>query len=179
VPEAPATDPYPSAIARSIEVEVSDTQAHLAVDHQRIARLVQRVLAGEAVAAGTISLALVDDRAIHAVNRRHLAHDWPTDVLSFRLSDAGDPLLVGELVVSAERAAAVARLNGFDPQAELSLYVVHGLLHLCGYDDLTSAGADAMRHREGQILAREGLTNTFPLAALAEDGERESVRWPD
>jgi probable rRNA maturation factor len=162
-----------------IDVEVSDTQKHLAVDPGFLATLARRVLAAEGVAAGAVSIAVVDDATIHAVNRRHLAHDWPTDVLSFRLSDADDPVLGGELVVSAERAAAVARRFAVDPHAELALYVVHGLLHLCGYDDLAASDTAAMRRREGEILATEGLTNTFPLAGLVEDEERESARWPD
>ena len=91
------------------------------------------------------------------------------------------PVLAGELVISAERAASLARQLGIDPWAELALYVVHGLLHLCGYDDLADTDVDAMRRREGEILAREGLTNTFPLVDPpgAVDGERESERWSD
>jgi probable rRNA maturation factor len=172
---APATDRAPSTIV----VEVSDTQGHLAIEPEALSGLARRVLEGEGIAAGSISIALVDDATIQGVNRRHLAHDWPTDVISFRFSEAGDPDLTGEIVVSAERAAAVARQFGVDAEAELALYMVHGLLHLCGYDDLATSDLDAMRRREGEILARESLTNTFPLVGLAEDGERESVRWPD
>ena len=95
-------------------------------------------------------------------------------MVSFVLSEPGEPALCGELVVSAERAAAIARRAGVDPQAELALYVVHGLLHLCGYDDQAPADADAMRRREGEILAREGLTNTFPLVGHAEAGSRDA-----
>jgi probable rRNA maturation factor len=171
----PSTAPAPG----QIEVDVSDTQGHLGVDPGFLATLARRVLAGEGVAAGAVSIAVVDDATIHALNRGHLAHDWPTDVLSFRLSDADDPFLAGELVVSAERATAVARRFAVDPHAELALYVVHGLLHLCGYDDRVASDTAAMRCREGEILAREGLTNTFPLAGLVEDEERESARWPD
>ena len=174
-----ATDPLQGTSPWPIEVEISDTQRHLVIDPEPLARLVRRVLAGEGVPSGSISIALVDDATIQEVNRRHLAHDWPTDVISFRFSDAGDPFLTGELVVSAERAAAVARQFGVDPRAELALYLVHGLLHFCGYDDLATPDVDAMRRREGEILARESLTNTFPLVGLAEDGDRESVRWPD
>jgi probable rRNA maturation factor len=176
---ATARRPSPHRPPGSIEVEVSDTQEHLVVDPEFLARVTRGVLAGEAVAAGSVSIAVVDDATIHAVNRRHLAHDWPTDVLSFRLSDPGDPFLAGEVVVSAERASALARRFAVDPHAELALYLVHGLLHLCGYDDLAASDTDTMRRREGEILSREGLTNTFPLAGLVEDRERESVRWPD
>jgi probable rRNA maturation factor len=169
----------PGAHSLSIGVEVSDTQEHVAVDPEFLARLARRVLAGAGVAAGSVSIALVDDATIRALNRRHLAHDWPTDVLSFRLSDAADPCLAGEIVVSGERAAALAREFSLDQQSELALYVVHGLLHLCGHDDRTASDAEAMRRQENEILATEGLTNTFPLAGTSEGGERESVRWAD
>ncbi len=122
----------------------------------------------------------MDDETIRVINRRHLAHDWPTDVISFPLSDPDDPVLAGELVVSAEMAASTARDVGVDPRSELALYVVHGLLHLCGLDDQTAEDADVMRQREAEILASEGLINTYPLVGLlsADDQGRESVSWP-
>ena len=140
-------------------IEISDAQDHLGIEHQSLRDLARRVLEGEGVSEASISIALVDDAAIHAINRRHLNHDWPTDVITFRLSD--EPHLEAELVVSAEMAAATAREAGTDPAAEVALYVVHGLLHLCGYDDRTVEDATAMRGREDAVLRREGWTNTF------------------
>ena len=164
----------------SIEVEISDTQSHLVVDHPSLEGLVRRVLVAQGVADASISIALVDDPTIHAINRRHLAHDWPTDVITFVLSEPDEPVLAGELVVSAEMAAATALDAEVDPRSELALYVVHGLLHLCGLDDRSIEDAEAMRRREGEILAEEGLINTYPLVgpAKAVDEGRESVRWP-
>jgi probable rRNA maturation factor len=98
-------------------------------------------------------------------------------VISFVLADPTEAALAGELVVSAEMAAETARAGGFDARAELALYLVHGLLHLCGYDDQTPAEAATMRRREAEVLAKEGLTNTFPLAA-AEGVRRECAGWP-
>ena len=90
----------------------------------------------EGVEPASISIALVDDATIHAINRKHLGHDWPTDVISFLLSEPARPELAGELVVSAEMAAAHGAASRRSTRwTELSLYVVHGLLHLCGYDD--------------------------------------------
>jgi probable rRNA maturation factor len=178
--EAPTRGPL--AAEAGIEVEVSDTQGHLAVDPAAVKGLVCRVLIGERIGApAAISVALVDERTIHQVNRRHLGHDYPTDVISFLLSEPDDPVMAGELVVSAERAVMLARRAGIDPWAELALYVVHGLLHLVGYDDRTPHDIEAMRRREDEILAREGLMNTFPLIDLARgmDGERECARWTD
>jgi probable rRNA maturation factor len=159
-----------------IAVEVSDTQAHLKVDPDALARLARRVLVEEGVRSASISIALVDDATIHAVNRRHLGHDRPTDVISFRLSEADDPALAGELVVSAETAVATARALGTGPRDELALYVVHGLLHLCGYDDHADADVAAIRRREGEILAGEGLSHTFAPAEPRGAG-RETTRW--
>jgi len=147
-----------------VDVEISDAQAHVPIDHDRLRLLVAGVLRGEGVSAASISLALVDDPTIHRINREHLNHDWPTDVVSFVLSDEGDEALSGELVVSTETAARVAAEIGAPPWNEVALYVVHGLLHLCGYDDLDEESAAAMRRREDEVLAREGLMNPFRLA---------------
>lgn len=165
----------------SRSVEISDTQPHLPIERDALTALVRRVLALEGIAHYALSIALVDNAAIHALNRRHMGHDWPTDVITFPLSDPDEPLFAGELVVSGEMAAATAREAGVDPWCELALYVVHGLLHLCGYDDLSQEDADAMRRREGEVLAELGLTNTFPLPGLAATGHagRESAPWPD
>jgi probable rRNA maturation factor len=163
----PAAPPYPDdhpmdlSPKPDITVELSDTQNSLRIEPQAIAATVRDVLTGEGIRCAEISLAMVDDATIHAVNRRHLNHDWPTDVITFALSEPDDPCLVAELVVSAEMAARTAAAAGSDPDAELTLYVVHGLLHLCGYDDQTDVDAQAMRQREAETLARLGVPNVF------------------
>lgn len=147
------------------EVDVSDSQTHVPIDPQAARRLVETVLRGEGVTAASISLAFVDDPTIHRVNREYLDHDEPTDVISFVLSDEGDDRLSGELVVSTQTAARVASEVGAEPWNEVALYLVHGLLHLCGCDDLDETSAAEMRAREAAALARAGLANPFPLAA--------------
>jgi probable rRNA maturation factor len=147
----------------AIEVEISDTQGHLRVAPVELTDLVRAVLIAEGRPRASISLALVDQAAIHAINRSHLRHDWPTDVISFPLSEPTDPILAGELVVSAELAASTAAEIGVDPRDELALYVVHGLLHLCGYDDLSESEAAAMRRREDELLTAYGRPNPFDL----------------
>lgn len=165
----------------TVTVEVSNTQLYLAIDPDRVARLVRDVLEGEAITDACLSIAVVDDATIRALNRRFLDHDWPTDVITFPLSGPDEPTLSGELIVSAEMAAVTARESAAAPWDELSLYLVHGLLHLCGYDDRLDDDRDAMRQREGEILARLGLTNTFSAVAasiaVADGGVRESARW--
>ncbi len=165
--------------AGAIVVEISNTQGFLDVDAARLTGLVEGVLRDEGVEHAAISVALVDNATIRRVNRKHLAHDWPTDVISFTLSAAGEPELVGELVVSTEMAAATAKEVSAEPAAELSLYVVHGLLHLCGYDDLTESEIHEMRARESTHLRRHGLVSTFSLVGLSRPGGagQEQATW--
>lgn len=145
----------------AIEVELSDTQGHVRINRAELTALARSVLLAEGRSRASISIAMVDQAAIHEINRSHLGHDWPTDVISFPLSEPGDAVLGGELIVSAEMAATTAAEIGVDPRDELALYVVHGLLHLCGYDDQTESGAAEMRRREEALLAACGRSNPF------------------
>jgi probable rRNA maturation factor len=156
----------------SIEVEISDTQGYLKVERATLVGLVERTLTGLGCARASISIALLDDATIRAVNRAHLGRDRPTDVISFRLSEPDDRVLSGELVISVQTACATALQIGAEPGEELALYVVHGLLHLCGYDDASEAERSMMRRREGEILTREGLPN--PHARAAERRPRQA-----
>jgi probable rRNA maturation factor len=161
----------------AIVVEISDTQGHLRVGPAELTALVRAVLTAERRDQAAISIAIVDQAAIHAINRSHLGHDWPTDVISFPLSDPTDAVLAGELVVSGEMAATTAAEIGADPRDELALYVVHGLLHLCGYDDLSEADASAMRRREGELLAACGRPNPFELARNLRPSPNDREGW--
>jgi probable rRNA maturation factor len=167
-----------SARSPQCTVEISDTQAFVTVDVAGLCALAQRVLGREGIERAEVSVALVDNATIEPLNLRHLGHAGPTDVLSFALSEPGEGVLAGELVISAEMAAARAHELQIDPAAELALYVVHGLLHLCGYDDHTASDVDLIRRREAEHMAAEGLTYTYPLVVPAEpgDAEREPLR---
>jgi probable rRNA maturation factor len=153
----------------SVTIEISDIQGSITVERDELIRLAESVLAQENRDRASVSIALVDNATIQALNRRHLGHDWPTDVISFMLSAREDPVLCGELVISTEMALFQARAIHAEPRDELALYVVHGLLHLCGYDDTTEAHAQAMRRREGEVLAAAGLAK--PTEARSRQSE--------
>jgi probable rRNA maturation factor len=138
-------------------IAIASPQEMLPIDRSQIRALVRAVLAGEDVADAEISLAFVDNATIQALNKRYLDHDEPTDVLSFPLSEANATRLAGELVIGVEVAQAQAHERGHDIQAELGLYVIHGLLHLCGYDDKSTAAEQEMRQRERHYLEQLGL----------------------
>jgi probable rRNA maturation factor len=134
-----------------IDIHVSNRQSALRVDPTPIVAAVREVLADHQVVEGDISVAIVDDATIRELNRRHLDHDYATDVLSFLLDRTGERL-EGEVIVSADRARAVSPRYGWADTRELLLYVIHGTLHLVGYRDETSADRQEMRRQERHYL---------------------------
>jgi len=140
-----------------LRIKIATPQELVPIDRARLRELARAVLDGEGVAAAAVSLAFVDNPTIHRLNKQFLNHDEPTDVLTFPLSGAGAKTLEGEIVIGAEVARAQAAERGHDEQAELALYAIHGLLHLCGFDDTTTKAARAMRERERHYLQLLGL----------------------
>lgn len=95
------------------------------------------------------------DAAIHEINRQFLQHDYPTDVISFPYNWQ-PPEVEGELVVSIETAARQATQVGWSVAQELMLYVIHGTLHLVGYDDGSEEQKREMRAAEQEALLTIG-----------------------
>ena len=139
-----------------IKVSVAIPQQVVTIDRGCMRHIVRTVLEGEGIANAEISLAFVDNATSQRLNKRYLDHDEPTDILTFPLGEAGDKL-AGELVVGAEVAQAQAHKREHDVQAELALYVIHGLLHLCGFNDKSADQVAKMRQRERHYLGILGL----------------------
>jgi probable rRNA maturation factor len=135
------------------KISVHSPQEIVPIDKGRTREIARAVLEGEAVIDYEISLAFVDNTTIHRLNKQFLDHDEPTDVITFPYSNAGAKKLEGELVLGAEIARDQAAERGHDVQIELALYVIHGLLHLCGYDDKSAKDEAKMRERERHYLA--------------------------
>jgi len=113
-------------------------------------------------AAYEISIAIVDDAEITQLNTRFLGHVRTTDCLSFDLSEP-TPARAGvanaramELIVNGEMAIRQAASRGHSAQAELVLYIAHGLLHNFGFDDRTPSLAGKMHQTEDKILQELG-----------------------
>jgi probable rRNA maturation factor len=146
-----------------IKVSVASPQEGVEIDRGRMRQIVRTVLGGEGISSAEISLAFVDNDTSHRLNKRYLDHDEPTDVLTFPSGEGGK--LSGELVVGAEVAKAQAAERGHDVQPELVLYVIHGLLHLCGFDDKSREQVARMRQRERHYLGLLG----YPDISEKED----------
>ena len=142
--------------ARLIQIELTNQQDQHPVDSERLVAAVRGVLQEEGLNRAEISIAVVDDTTIHQLNVQYLNHDYPTDVLSFVL-EREEEYVDGELIVSADTAAVESVRYGWDAADELLLYVIHGALHLVGYEDGSDEEIAAMRSREDYYLAQHGL----------------------
>lgn len=127
-----------------------------------------------AAAEAELAIVLVGARRMAALNEHHLNHDGPTDVITFDYAGPGsanDRSLRGDIVICLEVAREQAREFGTTWQAEVVRYVIHGLLHLRGYDDLEPAARRSLKREENRIVRR--LAGQFAFNRL---GSTSSVR---
>jgi probable rRNA maturation factor len=146
----------PPSAFEGFSIAVANRQRRWRVNSVALKTAVLLVLRGEGIATADVSIAVVNDSTIHEINRQFLNHDEPTDVISFVL-DQKSQSIDGEIVISADTAAAAARKIGWSAPDEMLLYVIHGALHLTGYDDLKPAARRQMRSRERHYLAKLGV----------------------
>ena len=101
-----------------------------------------------------LSLALVTDPTIHALNRQYRGKDKATDVLSFPLADEIQPSLLGDVVISLDTAARQAQRRHYSLPEELQILLIHGILHLLGYDHEVSRSEAIRMHRKEREVMR-------------------------
>ncbi len=122
-------------------------------------RRIARHAAPERWEGGAVDIIFVNDDAITSLNHEYFGKNRPTDVIAFPLEDEppteGDPTM-GEVVISVETARREAEARGLKAEDELALYIVHGILHLAGYDDTDEVGRKEMYAREREVLSRAG-----------------------
>jgi len=154
-----------------LSVSIRNRQRRVPVPSTRLRRVAALALSATGKGAFDVHVAVVDDREIRRLNRRYLGARGPTDVLAFDLEappwTAGTPSapplrsrrghrpspLLGEVVICGETAARQAARVGVPAALELEMLLVHGILHLAGYDDHAPADARAMHARARAILS--------------------------
>jgi probable rRNA maturation factor len=126
-------------------------------------RLARAVLRAEGVQRAVLSVALVGRRRIRSLNRRTFSRDSETDVIAFRMAEGAGArghggTVVGDIYVCAPLGAAQARLFGASPREEVRRLLVHGVLHVLGYEHPGGSGrtASPMWRRQERLLARLG-----------------------
>ncbi|MEL6613404.1 MAG: rRNA maturation RNase YbeY, partial [Bacteroidota bacterium] len=125
------------------------------LDSDIVIAAVQRALYSEGFTARDVSIVLADHATVLDLNRAWLDHDYTTDVLSFNLDEEAlaEGVVEGEVYVDLDTAAERAPEFGTTFDAEALRYVVHGVLHLVGYDDATPDEKAAMHALEDRYLS--------------------------
>jgi len=142
-------------------IEIRKSSRSRSIGRQRLERLARRVvrvvLDGEQMADAEVGVWFVDDPTIRRLNRRDRKVDRPTDVIAYELSDRRERrkagVLLGDIVISVTTAHRQAGSLGHSLEAELALLLIHGALHLLGYDHERPSQARLMRRRERNYLA--------------------------
>jgi len=163
--------------ARLCRIDVIDESAgRVRLPIAKTRAVVAAALAEAGMGPSTLTVLIVDAAGSAALHRQHFADPEPTDVMTF--PDGGtDPLSgrvhLGDLAVCADVAMTMAGEHGLRPGDELCLYVLHGVLHLTGYDDVTPGKLRRMWAAQRRLLAAVGIT-LGPLAGQRRRGERAS-----
>ena len=143
----------------SIIVDVSADGTRIPLASARVKRVATAVLRAEGIRDALVSIAFVSAREIAQLNRRHLRHAGPTDVISFALGAGSDRSaahpVIGDIYIAPDVARANATRFGRGVREELARLVVHGTLHVLGHDhpDGTDRTASPMWRRQERLLA--------------------------
>ena len=146
------------ATIHSVLVSV-DEQVRAAIDSERLERLASAVMEREGLPPGEVSVLITDDEMVRRLNREYAGEDTPTDVLAFSLTEGeefaspDDVLRLGEVIISYPTARRQADDAQRPVRDEIEHLLVHGVLHLLGYDHAEPAEEERMRGREHELLA--------------------------
>lgn len=137
-----------------MKITITNLQNAYPIKRQRVREVVKAVLHREKADA-ELSVVFVDKDEITRLNKKFLGHKGPTDVLSFPL-ETNAKHITGEVIVCVPVAVEYAAEAKTEVEGEIMLYVVHGILHLLGYDDTDTKSANTIHHVEKEILTEFG-----------------------
>jgi rRNA maturation RNase YbeY len=138
----------------NIETDISNASSMPRVPRAAISEAITRTCSLHRCRTARVSVVLVNDRRIRAMNVEFLNHDYATDVITFALDDEA---VDGEIYISVETAARQAKEYNVSFKQELLRLVIHGVLHLLGFDDATPELREGMHQEENRVL--EALEN--------------------
>lgn len=141
----------------SLAVDVTAEGVRVPLARERVAAVAATALRAEGVRDALLSIAFVSNRAIAALNRRHLGHSGATDVISFGFERAGaEGPVIGDIYIAPDIARVNARRHGSGVREEIARLTVHGVLHVLGYDHPEGAERTTsdMWRRQERLVAR-------------------------
>ena len=135
-------------------IEIQNLQTTIPLNLLQLKKLIRKVLKHQQIVDAHLSFVFVSDLKIKALNKKYLQHDFATDVLTFDWRPKGSgSSLEGEIIISAQTAKRQAAEYDLSLKDEILLYMVHGVLHLLGFDDHSPAKIKKMRAQEKKLLA--------------------------
>lgn len=137
-----------------MHVDVKNSQKDLIIGPERLHPLVEAVLAAEKCVCDEVAIHFVSEKEICKLHKKFFNDPTPTDCISFPMNMGKGYRLLGDVFVCPKVAVVYATKHHIDPYRELTLYVVHGLLHLIGYDDIEDEDRAAMRAAEQRLMRR-------------------------
>jgi probable rRNA maturation factor len=137
-------------------IDVVNAHPRHRVPRTLVRRCVRGALSSARRSQGAITVIFTDDRMSRRLNRRFLGHDRPTDVIAFPLGEGSN--LEAEIYVNIEKARRQARTYHVTAENDTARLIIHGTLHLLGYDDRTPADARRMRAREDVLVSQLAWT---------------------
>ena len=119
------------------------------IPRQKIIITLEQLLFDEKVEKAIVNVIVMDNESIQKINNQYLEHDYPTDVLAFKMEEE---IFEAEIYISIEMARINAEEYKSNWREELLRYAIHGALHVLGYDDSTEEGREKMRKKENKYL---------------------------
>ena len=143
-----------------MKITIINLQSKVPISSKRVIKTVQKVLSSEGIKkTGEITVSFVNDPKIKELNLKYLGRDNPTEVIAF---DVAEPKrkdkIFADIVISTDTAIGNAKAFKTSPLFELYLYVIHGVLHILGYDDRTKKDKLLMRKKEADLVKKLGLS---------------------
>lgn len=138
-----------------MEIRISNRQKKFRIHRKNLEQFCMEILKAQNEDKSVeLDLSIVDDNEIAILNEQYLQHTGATDVISFpqRDSDMPDSPMLGDVVVSADQAYAQGNELNTGLNREFGLYIIHGILHLLGYDDLDEQSRIVMTNRQEELL---------------------------
>ena len=137
-------------------VFIKNQQEIIPVEAKKIRKAAERILASLRISGYELSVLLLDNKGIRAVNKKYLNRNRPTNVISFSLTEGEfgniNPQVLGDVVISVEKALEQAETRGTSLEEELTFLLIHGILHLVGYDhEKKGSEREKMRKKEKEV----------------------------
>jgi probable rRNA maturation factor len=163
-------------------VHVQSHVRRVTFNQARVEQLAGVILSDVGAASGELGILFVGERRMQSLNRRYRGKDCPTDVLAFALRESGPPhpvpfmpVMLGDVVIAVPTATRQAKQGRRSLDEELTVLLVHGILHLCGYDHERNEKEARRMHRRERKILRSLIPWPKLVAQLAPAGKARRV----